>query len=63
MSHSSFDESLDVYLRRIQTGLTILDFSIFQEGQERDFSSVPLDQFYVPLRLAGHPSIEPEADE
>jgi hypothetical protein len=28
---------LAAYLRRVRDNLTILDFSIFQEGQERDF--------------------------
>ncbi len=49
---------LETYLRRVAAGLTFLDFSIFQQGQERDFSSVPLDQFYVPLRLAGRAPLE-----
>jgi len=29
--------------------------SVFQEGQERDFSSVSLDQFYVLLRICRTP--------
>jgi formylglycine-generating enzyme required for sulfatase activity len=46
---------LERYLRGVRDRQAILDFSIFQEGDERDFASVPLDRFYVPLRLAGRP--------
>ncbi len=46
---------LESYLGQVRTRQARLDLSIFQEGQERDFSSVSLDQFYVPLRIAGRP--------
>ncbi len=49
---------LERYLRRVRDKQAILDFSIFQEGQERDFSSVSLDEFYVPLRIVGRPPDE-----
>ncbi|MCP4363080.1 MAG: SUMF1/EgtB/PvdO family nonheme iron enzyme [Chloroflexi bacterium] len=51
---------LETYLRRVRDKQAILDFSIFQEGQERDFASVSLEQFYVPLRIAGRPPVEEE---
>jgi transcriptional regulator with XRE-family HTH domain len=43
---------LERYLRHVRDRQAILDFSIFQEGSEQDFASVPLDTFYIPLRLA-----------
>lgn len=49
---------LDRYLRHVRDRQAILDFSIFQEGQEREFAYVPLDSFYIPLRLAGQPRDE-----
>lgn len=52
---------IDRYLRRVRERQAILDMSIFQEGQERDFSVVSLEAFYVPLRLAGRPPAD-EAD-
>jgi hypothetical protein len=50
---------LQTYLLAVRDRQANLDLSIFQEGQERDFASVSLDTFYVPLRLAGRP---PEED-
>jgi formylglycine-generating enzyme required for sulfatase activity/transcriptional regulator with XRE-family HTH domain len=49
---------LERYLRHVRDRQAILDFSIFQEGSEQDFASVPLDTFYIPLRLAGRPPDE-----
>ena len=46
---------LERYLRHVRDRQAILDFSIFQEGSEQDFATVPLDTFYIPLRLAGRP--------
>lgn len=44
---------LERYLQRVRDQQAILDLSMFQERQERDLSLVRLDEFYVPLRLAG----------
>ncbi len=52
---SQLSPDLEQYLRTVRDTQQVLDFSIFQEGQERDFSSVSLAAFYVPLRVAGRP--------
>jgi formylglycine-generating enzyme required for sulfatase activity len=57
---SQLSPDLEKYLRTVRDAQLVLDFSIFQEGQERDFSSVSLQEFYVPLRLAGRPPDEAE---
>lgn len=49
---------LDEYLRHVRQRHASLDFSVFQEGHEREFSTVSLDTVYIPLRLAGRPPDE-----
>jgi predicted NACHT family NTPase len=44
---------LERYLRAVRDQQAVLDLSIFQERQERELAVVRLDEFYVPLRLAG----------
>ncbi|MCP4428410.1 MAG: SUMF1/EgtB/PvdO family nonheme iron enzyme [Chloroflexi bacterium] len=50
--------NLQQYLRRVHDRHSKLDMSLFQSGQERDFSFVSLDTFYVPLRIAGRSPFE-----
>ncbi len=55
---------LHSYLHRIRVRHNTFDLSVFQEGQERDLSSVSLEQFYIPLRLVKQlTSINPDRIE
>jgi predicted NACHT family NTPase len=50
------------YVERVYKRHATLDLSLFQAGQERDFSEVALDRFYVPLRLAGRAPRQPPTE-
>ncbi len=55
--------NLELYLKQAHQQHQHLDMSLFQSGQERDFSFVSLDAFFVPLRLGGRPPLFDEPQE
>lgn len=48
-------DQLNAFVERTHARHSNLDMSFFMTGQEREFSLVALDTFYVPLRIAGRP--------